>query len=441
MTGNTSAKSVLILGNYRPTLMVAQTLHDEGYRVIVSASDRGDAGACYSRFVDEIWQHPPVERDQGAAFGDALLAFLVSRPDVSMIFPVAEKFSVWLAEHAEILPESLGVASPKPDLVKLCLDKVAMLNLARQQGVASAPHGVAHTLDELHHQAEKIGFPIIVRPFSHLNRIGHKKAVICRDRDDFVDAFPKWPKKQPGLLLQRYVSGERHDLCFVAVDGDVQCLLETRITRTDHPDGTGLSTEGQYVAVSKQLERDTRLLVAALGYTGIGFTQFVRDPRSGEITFLELNPRVAGSHRCAEAAGMPLTRSAIALAQGEKILNLASHFSYPVGSYYAWLLGDLHGLKEAVRHREIGFEDGVCWVASALRSFLRARIHLVFARRDPMPAFALVLRQTTRIIAAAARASMLDEDELTTKGSDTSDGDLPENAPLADDPKMLIIAR
>jgi predicted ATP-grasp superfamily ATP-dependent carboligase len=354
---------------------------------------------------------------------------------------VAEKFSVWLAEHDERLPASVSVASPKPDLVKLCLDKVAMLNLVRQLGVSSAPHGVAHTLDELHHQAEQIGFPIIVRPFSHLNRLGHKKAVICRDRDDFMDAFSKWPNQQPGLLLQRYVSGERHDLYFVAVDGAVQCLLETRITRTDHPDGTGLSTEGQYVDVSNQLERDTRLLVEALGYTGIGFTQFIRDPRSGEITFLELNPRVAGSHRCAEAVGMPLTRSAIVLARGDETLDPVPHFSYPVGSYYAWLLGDLHGLKEAVRHREIGLTDGLRWVASALRSFMRARIHLVFTWRDPLPAIALVLRQTTRIIAAAARGSMLDENELTDNGSETSDSDLPANAPLADDPRMLIIGR
>ncbi|HDL17347.1 MAG TPA: hypothetical protein ENH27_05855 [Rhizobiales bacterium] len=394
-------KSVLILGNYRTTLTVAGTLGEEGFRVIVSASGDGAAGARYSRFVDEMWDHPQLDAEGGAAFGEALNAFLDGRPDVTAIFPVAEEFVVWLAGNAAALPARITLVSPAPHLVELCLDKTKMLELASRAGVECAPYAIAGALDELYERAEKIGYPVIVRPFSHLNRLGHKKAVICAGREELAAFFPLWPAGQPGLLLQRYVTGVRHDLYFIAADGEIHSLLETRITRTDHPDGTGLSTEGVHVPVSEAFERDTRRLVRELGYTGIGFIQFVRNPRSGEVTFLELNPRTAGSHRCAEAAGMPLTRAALELARGNTDLGLDPAYRYPTGVTYAWVTGDLYGLKEAMSRGEIGFAGAMRWAFQALRSVVKARIHLTFSWRDPLPAVALLIRQTARGLASA----------------------------------------
>ena len=394
-------KSVLILGNYRTTLTVARTLNEEGFRVIVSGADHGAAGARYSRYVDEMWDHPQLDVKGGAAFGDALNAFLDRRPEVTAIFPVAEEFVVWLAGNAAKLPARITLVTPKPHLVELCLDKTKMLELATRAGVECAPYAVAATLDELHDRSEKIGYPVIVRPFSHLNRLGHKKAVICAGHEELAAFFPAWPAGQPGLLLQRYVKGVRHDLYFIAANGEICSLLETRITRTDDLDGTGLSTEGVHVPVTEAFARDTRRLVRELGYTGIGFIQFVRNLQSGEVTFLELNPRTAGSHRCAEATGMPLTRAALELARGNTRLGLDPAYRYPTGVTYTWVTGDLYGLKQAISHGEIGFAAAMRWAFQALRSVAKARIHLTFSWRDPLPAIALLIRQTVRGAASA----------------------------------------
>ncbi len=276
-----------------------------------------------------------------------------------------------------------------------------MLELASCSGVECAPYSTVKTLKDLQRRCEEIGYPVIIRPFSHLNRIGHKKAVICENSRELASAFPEWPANQPGLLLQRYVTGVRHDLYFIAVSGEIRSLLETRITRTDHPDGTGLSTEGVHVRVTEKFREDTRKLISATGYTGIGFVQFIRNPNTGNATFLELNPRTAGSHRCAEAVGMPLTLSALYLAQGSTDVALNSACRFPVGRYYAWVSGDLYGIKEALSHREIGLTSATVWLLSAMRSLIRARIHLTFSWSDPRPAVALVMRQATRMIAAA----------------------------------------
>lgn len=404
MTQSLGKNTALILGNYRTTLTVARTLNEEGFRVIVSDADNGAAGARYSRFVDEMWSHPPLDEGNGRAFRNAFDTLLKSRPEITTIFPVEEAFVVWLAHNPEALPERVTLVSPKSDLVKLCLDKVRMLELASGAGVECAPYATVDTLDQLFLQCGRIGYPVIIRPFSHLNRLGNKKAVICHDRRSLAAAFPRWPAGQPGLLLQRYVTGVRHDLYFIAVDGEIRSLLETRITRTDHPDGTGLSTEGVHVPVTESFRQDTRKLVRQTGYTGIGFAQFVRDPLSGETTFLEINPRTAGSHRCAEAVGMPLTRAALHLAQGQCDIALDPAYRYPVGLYYGWVTGDLYGLKEALCRGEIGFAAAGTWLLCAVRTLVRAKTHLTFSWSDPLPSVAMLLRQGWRTFAGATRA-------------------------------------
>ncbi len=404
MTRHQEKDTVLILGNYRTTFSVARVLSDDGYNVIVGEDDDRVAGARYSRFVDEMWDHPDLDTEAGATFGQALKLFLDQRPDITAIFPVAEEFVVWLAKNRTSIPAHITIVSPEARTVELCLDKVRMLDLASRAGVTCAPYAVVETLEELYEQSRQVGFPIIVRPFSHLNRLGHKKAIICQDHDELLDIFASWPHGQPGLLLQRYVSGVRHDLYFIAVNGEIRSLLETMITRTDHVDGTGLSTEGVHCAVTPAFKKDTQRLVGEIGYTGIGFVQFIRDPHTGEATFLELNPRTAGSHYCAEAVGMPLTRAAMQLARGTTDIGLDPAHHYPTGIYYCWIYGDIYGLKEAVEHGEIGASGACMWVIHALRSLLRARIHLTFTWRDPLPPFAMLLRHAGRLVTAKFRS-------------------------------------
>jgi len=389
------AGAVLVLGNYRPTLAVARVLKRRGYRVIVSEARHGAAGARYSRFVDALWQHPDLADPD--AFAQALAALVAARGDIAAIFPVEENYCAWLARHASRVPEGVPVISPAPDVVTLCLDKSRMLDLARELGVRSLPHEVAASLDELRLAAQGIGYPVIVRPFSHLVRIGDKKAVICLDPEQLAAAFPVWPENQPGLLLQRYLVGGRRDLYFSAREGRIEALLETHVTRTDNIDGTGLSTEGRYAPLTPELADETRRLVEALGYSGIGVTQFVVDARTGEATFLELNPRVAGSHRCAEAIGFRLTEAALSIARSPSEPTPAANFSdYPAGGYYCWLSGDLYGIAEALGRGDLGALSLSRWSGKVLRSALRARVHLTWSLDDPLPALALLARALLR---------------------------------------------
>ena len=80
-----SRPSILLLGNYRPALAVARGLRDAGYRIVMGKRG-GEGFSEYSRFVDEAWDHPPVETDV-VGLQVALTKFLSMIPNLEQTSP------------------------------------------------------------------------------------------------------------------------------------------------------------------------------------------------------------------------------------------------------------------------------------------------------------------------------------------------------------------
>src|SRR6185503_17231776 len=85
-----TGSAVLLLGNYRPTITLVRELKALSYAIIVGRGG-GEGGAEYSRFTDEIWDHPELEESPDA-FLLSLRSFLLRRSDIGVVFPVAEGF-------------------------------------------------------------------------------------------------------------------------------------------------------------------------------------------------------------------------------------------------------------------------------------------------------------------------------------------------------------
>ena len=379
---------VLLLGNYRPALAVARSLSRHGYRIMLGLGG-GEGCGEYSRFVDESWDHPELGGNGEELFA-SLLALLEARREIEVIYPVAEEFVRFVAERANELPERVTVASPRGDIVRTCCDKLALLHIAQKRGVGHLPFQVVSAFDELTAAANDIGFPVVIRPLNNLIRLGHKKALIAADAEALQKLLPRWPDGQEKLLLQRYANGERRNVFFAAQHGRILRAVETRILRTDRTDGTGLAVDGETVLPTPQLVEDTAALLASLNYTGIGLAQFILDPESGRSCFLELNPRIAGSHAITEQVGADLSGFAIDLARKE--LFVPDAFSYRTGMRYAWIYGDLRGLLHALRCREIGPVQATRWTLQILWSAFTADLHQTWQRDDPMPTIMLFLR-------------------------------------------------
>jgi len=190
------------------------------------------------------------------------------------------------------------------------------------------------------------------------------------------------------FVLQKFAPGGRHNCHFAADGGRIVAFLQQEVLRTDEADGTGIGLEGVSVAPSAELRTYCERLLYRLGYSGIGCIQFLVDPASGAVSFLELNPRLDSTAALACSLGYDFPRLAIEIAARTRPAPLST--PYATGRHYHWLYGDLN----AWRQGKIG-------LSLLARSALRG-CDLSFDWRDPAPGLHLLWRK----LVAAARKRM-----------------------------------
>jgi len=75
--------TILLLGNYRPSLTLARTLSAEGYEIHVGS--RGcDKGCEYSRYVSQMWPHSDCKQHPKRFLAE-LQAYANGRNDLTRI--------------------------------------------------------------------------------------------------------------------------------------------------------------------------------------------------------------------------------------------------------------------------------------------------------------------------------------------------------------------
>jgi predicted ATP-grasp superfamily ATP-dependent carboligase len=375
--------SVLVVGNYRPSLGVLRSLGRAGYRIIVGR-DPEFSFVERSRYCAETWSHPSMGDPE--PFLAALVDFLRTRPDISLVFPVQQGAVVLLARHADRLPASVTLVNVPQSIVETCLDKARMFAVAESSGVPVETFATAGSLVDLSDVVDGIGLPVIIRPIgSGPERLpGGKKALICPDRATMEKELQSWPVKHRQLLVQRFSPGPRHNVYFAASAGRILGRVEIVVLRTDRPDDTGFAVEGISVAPDPALDRYLVALVKALEYTGVGCVQFVRR-EAGDFHFLELNPRLGANYLIAERCGLDLARLACDIATGDIGSGFEPILGYPTGIRYAWTLGDFLGLGQARAQREISVLDTCRWAVRAVYCGITADVHLTWSAHDPKP--------------------------------------------------------
>ncbi|HET6387963.1 hypothetical protein [Hyphomicrobium sp.] len=374
--------SVLLLGNYRPTLTLARTLSALGYNVIITLEP--ESVAQFSRFVDECWHSPSI--NDPPAFFEALGEFLRKRPDVSVVYPVLEVCLRHFARHAHLLPNDRLYVKTDDETIATCLSKPKMMALAAEVGVLCERHVEVSDYAALRAALQTIGFPLIVKPSNSSARMGTRKAVIASSDGELSAALPEWPEGHSDLIVQTYVDGPRINLYFAAQNGVPIRYLAAEILRTDEEDGTGLAVDGRTIELDAEIKSIGDRLLGRLEYHGIGCIQMLRDTRSGKYYFLELNPRIAGNHAVPEHCGLGLGPLAIELAQGaaaDSNLRIG-----PAGKRYVWTSSAVYRTWTAARSGRIGWPAAVRRLAATIGAAAVADVHMNWHRRDPVPALA-----------------------------------------------------
>ena len=382
--------SILIIGTYRQTLTVIRSVVRAGHKVVLGLG--ADTAACeYSRYVGKTWRHPGIESDS-AQFIRELHQYLLTHPEIDSVFPIGENELRLFSNEYDSLPPNTQLLMCDPATVNLCLDKAAMSKIVDELDIPQARYATVSDSEALFVASDSIGYPCVVRPTNSKFLLSNSKAVLFHSATDIRRNLSIWPAKIRSLIVQKYVPGQRRNVYFFAIDGHIKALAEVAILRTDQLDGTGLAVSGMTVKITPDLVRYCREIAMRLNYQGAGCAQFLIDPSSGTISFLEINPRLGANFAVVYRAGLDLPVMQLSLNQNNQRLADSSGLTCQEGIHYAWTTGDLLGLKNAIINTEAGLGGTFGWLSAMFKSNLTSSVHITWDWRDPLPTLVLLSR-------------------------------------------------
>jgi carbamoyl-phosphate synthase large subunit len=204
------------------------------------------------------------------------------------------------------------------DAVDLAEDREQFGRLAASIGVRCPEWGMAASRAEAAEIAERIGYPVLVRP-SYV--LGGRAMRVCYDQDEVARAFADTGSRR--LLVDRFLEN--------AIELDVDALCDGRHTYVaavmEHVEEAGIHSGDSSCALpapsdSDEVREAVRRLGPALGVVGLLNVQLAI--AGGELYVLEVNPRASRTVPFAsKATGINLVDAACRLVAGATITDLA----------------------------------------------------------------------------------------------------------------------
>jgi carbamoyl-phosphate synthase large subunit len=229
----------------------------------------------------------------------------------------------------------IPILGTPPDAIDLAEDRDRFNALIERLDLRQPESGIARSPSEAREIAERIGFPVVIRP-SYV--LGGRAMEIVHDTDEVnryvtrLSATLDRPSeltvsdRQP-LLIDRYLTG--------ATEVDVDCLSDGEDTFIagvmEHIEEAGIHSGDSACALPPhslsaetiaELEAQASQLAKALGVVGLMNIQFAI--KNGEIYILEVNPRASRTVPfVAKVVGLPVAGIAAEIMSGRKLASFA----------------------------------------------------------------------------------------------------------------------
>ncbi|GAB2282338.1 hypothetical protein Dimus_016883 [Dionaea muscipula] len=239
----------------------------------------------------------------------------------------------FLSENAEFaqLCESEGFTfvGPPSSAIRDMGDKSASKRIMGEAGVPLVPgyHGIDQDIDLMRSEAEKIGYPVLIKP-THGG--GGKGMRIVQNPNEFVESFLGAQREAASsfgvdtILLEKYITRPRH--IEVQIFGDKHgntlylyerdCSVQRRHQKIIEEAPAPNVTDEFRCEVGKAAVSAAK----AVGYYNAGTVEFIVDTVSGEFYFMEMNTRLQVEHPVTEmVVGKDLVEWQIRVANGEPL--------------------------------------------------------------------------------------------------------------------------
>jgi 3-methylcrotonyl-CoA carboxylase alpha subunit len=324
-------QSLLIANRGEIACRIIRTARAMGIRTVAVYSD-ADAKALHVRQADEAVHIGPSPARESYLVGEKIIA-AAKATGAEAIHPGYG----FLSENAEfaqaVIDAGLIWVGPAPASITAMGLKDAAKKLMSDAGVPVTPGymGADQSPDLLAREAEKIGYPVLIKAVAGGGGKGMRKV---EDAENFADALTSCQREATAsfgnahVLIEKYIQRPRH--IEVQVFGDTHgnivhlferdCSLQRRhqkvIEEAPAP-GMDEATREQLCAVAVKAAK-------AVDYVGAGTIEFIADASEGlradRIWFMEMNTRLQVEHPVTEEiTGVDLVEWQLRVASGEAL--------------------------------------------------------------------------------------------------------------------------
>ena len=317
---------ILIANRGEIACRVTRTARRMGIATVAVYSD-ADARSRHVALADEAFRIGPPEAKDSYLRGDRILEAAVSS-GASAIHPGYG----FLSENAEFAERcaraGITFVGPPPEAIRKMGDKSGAKTIMEKAGVPLVPgyHGGNQAREFLIDEAERIGFPVLVKAAAGgggkgMRAVGHKAefdAALGACRREALSAFG-----DERVLLEKYLDRPRHIEIQLFADrhgGRVHLFERDCSVQRRHQKVLEEAPAAGIVDDLRQEMGEAALLASrAVGYIGAGTVEFLVD-RGGAFFFMEMNTRLQVEHAVTEMiTGLDLVEWQLRIAAGEKL--------------------------------------------------------------------------------------------------------------------------
>lgn len=328
MPKRTDIKKVLVIGSgpivigqaaefdYAGT-QACLALKEEGYEVILVNSNPATIMTDTS-IADKVYMEPLtlefVARICRYERPDAIVPGIGGQTGLNLAMQLYKK---GVLKECEI--ELLGTDA---ESIEMAEDRELFKELCQRIGEPVVPSQITYSVEEALEAAEKIGYPVILRPAFTLGGTGGGFANNPEEmREMMKNALALSPVHQ--VLVEKSIKGYKEIEYEVIRDANDTAIT---VCNMENLDPVGIHTGDSIVVAPSQtltnkeyhMLRDSALkIIRALKVKGGCNVQFALDPQSFKYYVIEVNPRVSRSSALAsKASGYPIARVSAKIAVG-----------------------------------------------------------------------------------------------------------------------------
>ena len=216
----------------------------------------------------------------------------------------------------------IPILGTSPDAIDLAEDRERFAKLVNDLGLKQPANGIARSRDEAVAVAERIGFPVLMRPSYVLGGRAMEIVDSVAQLDDYIATAVQVSGDSPVLIdqyLRDAIECDVDALCDgdqVVVAGVMQHIEEAGIHSGDS--ACTLPPYSLAPEIIAEMERQAEALAFALGVRGLMNIQFA--VKGSDVYLIEVNPRASRTVPfVAKAIGQPVAKIAARVMAGEKL--------------------------------------------------------------------------------------------------------------------------